>query len=93
MTLTTGRSARLERRSRDAARCEIACRAQRDRCPDECGRRGWGQRFAARLVITDLVALLWAAAGVLSRVDPAGPGSAAIPTYLPYLLLTAGLVA
>lgn len=57
---------------------------------DSGQHRSWGQRFATRLMLTDLLALLWAAAGVhLVSLQVLG---AADPAFLSSMALTAGLV-
>ena len=55
-------------------------------------RRSWSQRYARRLYVTDLIAVLWAALGVHLIELPAIPTAvSAKPSYLPFIAATAGL--
>jgi exopolysaccharide biosynthesis polyprenyl glycosylphosphotransferase len=92
MTITTGRlgSADTEPRLLESVPAGPGLVAG----PSAAGKhRGWGQRFATRIMVTDLIALVWAAAGVYLVSAQTGSGIADDPTYLPYLALTVALVA
>ncbi len=56
-------------------------------------RRSWGQRYASRLAVTDLIALVWAAVGV-HLVQPQVSRSAftSEPLNLSFVALTVGLL-
>src|SRR6478752_6705305 len=72
---------------------EVVGHGELDAAPLRAKRRSWGPRYASRLAVTDLVALVLAAVAVhlLSlpnhQVVPVGE-----PTYLPYLALTLSLL-
>src|SRR4051812_10601400 len=56
-------------------------------------RRAWGQRYASRLLVTDLLSLIWAATGVhLVRLQAVSSTFTQEPIYLPFLAMTLGLV-
>jgi len=60
--------------------------------PVRSTRRSWSQRYARRLFVTDLIAVLWAALGVHLIELPAIPTAvSAKPSYLPFIAATAGL--
>ena len=61
--------------------------------PGSGQRNSWAHRYASRIVISDLIALLWAAAGVhLVRLDAVGSAVSSDPANPMFLALTAGLV-
>ncbi|MBM9476859.1 sugar transferase [Nakamurella flavida] len=58
------------------------------------GRRAWSRRYAAHLALTDLFALSWAAIGVhMVHLTAVSERAAGEPVYLPFLLMTLGLLA
>jgi len=60
--------------------------------PVRSTRRSWIQRYARRLFVTDLMAVLWAAIGVHLIELPAIPTAVSTkPSYLPFIAATAGL--
>ncbi|MET0863810.1 MAG: sugar transferase [Nakamurella sp.] len=55
-------------------------------------RRAWGQRYATRLLVTDILSLAWAATGVhLVRLQAVTSPFTQEPIYLPFLAMTLGL--
>lgn len=52
-------------------------------------RRTWGDRYARKLFLTDLLCLLWAAVGVHAIAPPIPTRISAEPTYWPFLIVTA----